>query len=98
MKRWKAEVTPILGQLDTLVFAQNGDISTGTAGYEGEKFQFLLQSGFRRFLGFCTSGKPWANPAEDYMRMGRLMVSGDNIRKHADWFEGIFDCKDLLDR
>lgn len=98
VKRWKAEVTPILGQLDTLVFAQNGDISTGTAGYEGEKFQFLLQSGFRRFLGFCTSGKPWANPAEDYMRMGRLMVSGDNIRKHADWFEGIFDCKDLLDR
>lgn len=95
---WKAEVSPLLGHLDTLVFAQNSDIATGAGNYSGEKFQFLLQAGFQNFLGFCTSGTPWANLTEDYMRMGRLMVSGNNIRNHADWFEGIFDCTDLLNR
>lgn len=98
MNRWKADVTPILGQLDTFVFAQNSDIATSTGSYSGEKFQLLLQSGFHRFLGFSTGGTPWATLTEDYMRMGRLMVSGDNIRNNASWFEGIFNCTDLLDR
>ena len=95
---WNAEVTPILGQLDTLVFAQNSDISTGTGNNNGDKFQALQHAGFQQFLGFSTEGHPWANLADTYMRMGRLMVSGDNIRNHADWFDGIFDCTDLLNR
>lgn len=98
MNNWRSEVTPILGQIDTLVFAQNNDIATGNGSYTGEKFSYLMQAGFRNYLGFCTSGKPWATLKEDYMRMGRLMVSGDNIRNHPDWFAGIFDCTDLLDR
>jgi len=98
MNNWRAEVTPILGQVDTLVFAQNGDITTDTGSYSGEKFQHLRQAGFQRFLGFCTTGKPWATIKNDYARMGRLMVSGDNIRNHPDWFAGIFDCNGLIDR
>ncbi len=98
MNNWRAEVTPILGQIDTFVFAQNNDIASGTDSYTGEKFTYLKQFGFQNFLGFCTDGKPWATLKADYMRMGRLMVSGDNIRNHPDWFAGIFDCTDLLDR
>lgn len=98
MNNWRAEVVPIIGQLDTLVFAQNNDIATGTDSYTGEKAWLLQQQGFRRFLGFCTAGTPWATLQEDYMRMGRLPVGGDNIRNHPDWFAGIFDCTNLLDR
>ncbi len=95
---WQAEVTPILGQLDTFVFAQNSDIAAEKSSYSGEKYQLLSQAGFQRFLGFSTGGSPWATLTEDYMRMGRLMVSGDNIRNNASWFEGIFDCTNLLNR
>lgn len=98
MNNWRAEVEPILGQLDTLVFAQNNDIAPNTDSYTGEKAWFLQQQGFRRYLGFCTTGTTWATLKEDYMRMGRLLVGGDNIRNHANWFEGIFDCENLLDR
>ena len=98
MNNWQSEVVPILGKLDTLVFAQNNDIAPNTDGYTGEKFWLLQQQGFRCFLGFCTTGTPWASLQADYMRMGRLLVGGDNIRNHADWFEGIFDCTNLLNR
>lgn len=97
LSSWEAEVTPILGQLDTFVFAQNSDISTEST-YSGQKFQALQEAGFRRYLGFSTNGAPWATLQEDYMRMGRIMVGGENIRNHPDWFEGIFDCTDLLNR
>lgn len=98
LNSWRAEVTPILGQLDIMVFAQNGDIDTATGSYTGEKFQLLQQAGFRYYLGFCTTGQKWATIKTDYVRMGRLMVSGQNIREHADWFDGIFSCTDLLER
>ena len=97
LSSWEAEVTPILGQLDTFVFAQNSDISTEST-YSGQKFQALQEAGFRRYLGFSTNGAPWATLQEDYMRMGRIMVGGENVRNHPDWFEGIFDCTDLLNR
>lgn len=97
LNSWKTEVTPLLGQIDTFVFAQNSDISTGDT-YSGQKFQALQEAGFRRYLGFCTSGTPWAMLSEDHMRMGRLLVGGENIRNHPEWFEDIFDCTELLNR
>ena len=98
MNNWRSEVTPILGQIDTLVFAQNNDIAPNTETYTGEKVWLLQQQGFRRFLGFCTTGTSWATLQADHMRMGRLLVSGDNIRNNAAWFAGIFDCTNLLNR
>lgn len=97
LNSWATEVSPILGQLDTFVFAQNSDISTEST-YSGQKFQALQEAGFRRYLGFATDGTTWATLGEDYMRMGRLMVGGENIRNHPDWFSGIFDCTNLLER
>ena len=95
---WQTEVVPILGQIDTLVFAQNNDIVPAADLYTGEKAWFLQQQGFRRFLGFCTDGATWATLREDYMRMGRLLVTGNNIRNNGAWFEDLFDCRNLLNR
>ena len=97
LNSWKTEVSPILGQLDTFVFAQNSDIAVDNT-YSGQKFQALQEAGFRRYLGFTTNGAPWAALSENYFGMGRLLVGGENIRNHPDWFEGIFDCTELLNR
>ncbi len=97
LNSWKTEVSPILGQLDTFVFAQNSDIAVDNT-YSGQKFQTLQEAGFRRYLGFTTNGASWATLSEDYIGMGRLLVGGENIRNHPEWFEGIFDCTELLNR
>lgn len=91
---WTKEATPILGDIDVLVFAQNSDISAQGA-YSGEKYNLLKDNGFRYFLGFCDNGKPWALVNDNYIRQGRLLVGGANIAQHTDWFNGMFDASVL---
>ena len=96
MNQWMDEVTPILGNFDIMVFAQNSDINSGVL-YSGEKFEYLKNLGFQYFLGFCSEGDPFTFIGEDYVRQGRLLVTGANIRNNSAWFNGIFDTADLLD-
>ncbi len=93
---WTDEVTPILGNVDILAYAQLTDI-TDAAAYEGEKYQTLYDTGFRYFLGFCNDGKPWATVADNYVRQGRILVTGSNLAYHADWFTNLFDAPSVLD-
>lgn len=94
--QWVTEALPILGQVDTMVFAQNSDI-TNTEVYSGDKFSTLQSAGFRYYLGFCTDGQTWAIVNNAYIRQGRILVSGSNMAYHADWFEPLFDTSDVLD-
>lgn len=96
MNQWIEEVVPILGELDIMVFAQNSDINTGVL-YSGDKFEYLKSLGYKYFIGFCEEGDPFTFVAEDYVRQGRLLVTGNNITNNAKWFTGIFDTEGLLD-
>lgn len=97
MDRWNQEVLPILGSVDTFVFAKNSDISNSGTMYSGDKFQALMNLGFRYYLGFCETGTPWQVLTDGYMRQGRLMVTGANIANNPQWFNGIFDAATILD-
>lgn len=97
LNKWNAEVSPILGNVNMLVFARNSDISTISAAYGGEKFSVLQNAGFTQYIGFCTDGKTWFTAANDHIRQGRILVSGANLMHHADWFSGIFDAASVLD-
>ena len=96
INKWNEEVEPILGDLQIMVFAQNSDIKTSIL-YSGNKFEYLKAQGFNYFLGFCSEGDPFTFIAEDYVRQGRLMVTGSNLKNNAKWFKTIFDTQDLLD-
>lgn len=96
MNQWANEVFPIIGNVDIMVFAQESDISDGVL-YSGEKFDYLKSLGFNYYLGFCNNGDPFTFFAENYVRQGRLLVSGYNIIENSNWFSGIFDTEDLLD-
>jgi hypothetical protein len=96
MSRWNDEVVPILGQLDIMVFAQNSDINNGIL-YSGEKYDYLKSLGFNYFLGFCTNGDSFTFVADEYVRQGRVLVTGEHLIHKPDWFNGIFDTNDLLD-
>ena len=97
LKRWTDEVTPILGNVDTFVFARNSDIAESGAAYSGDKYELLKAQGFTYYLGFCTEGTPWFTATADYVRQGRILVSGSNMAHHAEWFDGLFDPFSILD-
>ncbi len=96
LQDWANEAVPIIGELDILVYAQQSDI-TSDQFYSGEKYELLRNAGFRYFLGFCNGGAPWATITNDYVRQGRLMVTGSNLAYHADWFASLFDAASVLD-
>lgn len=94
---WIAEVMPILGNVDIFAFAQVSDLTDKATAYTGDAYNTLYNTGFRYFLGFCDDGKPWATVTDDYVRIGRILVTGSNMAYHADWFSGMFDASSLLD-
>ena len=96
LQRWMDEVVPIIGQTNTIVYAQNSDITTDIF-YSGEKYEMLKDNGFQYFVGFCDDGSSWANVAAEYVRQGRILVSGTSLAYHADWFSGMFDASSVLD-
>ena len=96
LQAWTDSVAPILGQTDVLTYAQGGDIADkGT--YSGDKFNALQDYGFRYYLGFCTDGQPWTVIGENYVRQGRILVTGSNLAYHSDWFANLFDAASILD-
>ena len=95
--KWLQDVTPIIGQTDILVYAKLSDILSSSTEYSGEVFEFLKQAGYRNFIGFTHNGSCWVTIKDDYMRMGRILITGDNLINNADWFDEIFDPMSILD-
>ena len=93
---WTDEVVPILGDVDVFTFAQLTDITTDPV-YSGEKYELLNNSGFRYYLGFCEDGKPWVSITDNYVRQGRIMVTGSNLAHQSAWFTNLFDPSSVLD-
>lgn len=98
LKSWKAEVEPILGPVDTLVFAMDSDIAEPGIGYSGSKFETLTASGFSYFVGFCDSSEPWMNLYGSYVRQGRLTVFGSRLISDPGLYEDIFDAVSAKDQ
>ena len=96
LENYRNEMVPILGELDTLVYAQNSDIAPQGA-YSGEKYDMLKAAGFTQFIGFAENGNPWADLQADYVRQGRIMVTGTNVAYNAQWFAAMFDGENVLD-
>ena len=93
---WLSQVASIIGQTDILVYAQKSDISNELT-YSGEKFDILQQAGFRYYLGFTDNGAPWATVDSNYIRQGRVMVTGYNLSANPDWFAELFQPAEVLE-
>ncbi len=92
MTNWKNQVTPILGEVDVLVFArENGGIND----YTGAVFTALSDTGFQYFVD--DGEKPSVTINTSYVRQTRLMVTGMNMQWHQTWFTQYFDCNAVLD-
>ncbi len=97
LKNWQEEAESIVGKLDIMVYAQQSDISTDEV-YSGEKYETLKNAGFNYFLGFCENGVSKVSIANDYVRQGRILVSGSSMAYHSEWFSNLFDASMVLDK
>ena len=91
--KWTAEVLPILGSCDTLVFAKSSDIST-SGDYTGSKFNVLEQAGFHYFISNAST--PSCKVASNYVRQLRLMVTGTQMAHASATYSKYFDAQSVL--
>ncbi len=90
---WKVEIMPVVGTLDTLVYAKNSDISS-TGAYTGGKYNVLYEAGFRYFISNGTS--PSADVTNSYVRQKRIMVTGTYMAHTPTLYNYYFDSKAVL--
>ena len=90
---WKVEIMPVVGTLDTLVYAKNSDISS-TGTYSGGKYNVLKEAGFRYFISNGTS--PSADITSEYVRQKRIMVTGTYMAHTPTLYNYYFDAKAVL--
>ncbi len=91
LQNWTQQITPVIGEVDTFVFARATDISD----YSGNAFNVMYTTGFRYFVANGT--QPWAETTSTYVRQKRLMVTGNSMAYNPSWFNGLFDCAAILD-
>ncbi len=95
MDKWKDEVEPIIGKTDMMVFALESDITKNTP-YSGDKFNTLMNAGFRYYFGFCKNGQKWSETESNYFRQARILVTGSNLKYNAVWFKDVLNPVEIL--
>ena len=93
LQSWTQQITPVVGEVDTIVFARISNISDYGTG--STTLNLLKTTGFRYFVS--NGSQPWAEVNTTYVRQNRLMVTGQNMAHYRDQFNGIFDCAAVLD-
>ena len=90
---WKVEIMPVVGTLDTIVYAKNSDISA-TGAYTGGKYNVLYDAGFRYFIS--NGSAPSADVTSSYVRQKRIMVTGQYMAHTATMYNQYFDAKTVM--
>lgn len=91
IQNWTNQITPVIGEVDTMVFARASDIEA----YSGTTFNVLYNSGIRFFLNSGSSPRVDVNTT--FVRQTRLMVTGESMAWYSSQFSNYFDCNVVLD-
>ena len=94
---WQKEVTPLLGNVDILVYPDGSDIG-GTDPYSGETYDLLAGYGFRYFMGQDNAAKSWGQITDQYARSTRRWVTGSAMAHSPEQFSDLFDAAAVLDK
>ncbi|RZU62048.1 polysaccharide deacetylase family protein [Zhihengliuella halotolerans] len=99
-ERWDAEVRPIIGDTDLLIYPFGADIS-GVPAYSGAKYRYLKSLGFDYFFGVDATRTHWVQQTDDYLRQARINVDGLTLRAELegkrDVLGAFFDVEDVYD-
>lgn len=89
---WETAVTPLLGETEILAYARSGDVNDGKEAYgSNKKYEKLYGAGFKYYMGICYNSNPWMSITDNTIRMGRIMVTGSNLKEKASLYANLFD-------
>lgn len=89
---WEAAVAPLLGETEILAYARSGDINDGKEAYgSSKKYEKLYGAGYKYYMGTCYNSNPWMSITDNTIRMGRIMVTGGNLKDSASLYANLFD-------
>ncbi len=75
-EKWEATVKPIVGEVDTIIFAHGNDIGSWE-GYEGnDKYAYFNSVGYHFYCNVDGSVPYWVQITDGYVRQGRIDVDG----------------------
>lgn len=92
--KWTTHIVPVIGAVDTIVYAKTSDISS-TGAYSDSKYNVLYDAGFRYFIS--NGNKPACTVTANYVRQLRVMVTGTGMAHTASMYAEYFDSKAVLD-
>lgn len=100
-QKWRENVEPIVGPVDTIIFAHGQDLGEWGDYDEGNaKYRYLREQGYSVFCNVDSNlYRTWFG--KDYMRQGRRDLDGLRIYLNAigeqDNVSDLFDAKEVLD-
>ncbi len=100
-EKWRANVEPLVGPTDTIIFAHGQDLgSWGDYDESDAKYQYLRSQGYTVFCNVDSNlYRTWFG--KDYLRQGRRNLDGYRIYKNAtgeqDNVSDLFDAKAIID-
>lgn len=92
---WEVAAAPLLGETEILAYARGGDINDGKGAYSGKKYEYTYSYGYKYYLGTCYNSTPWMNITDNTIRMGRIMVTGGNLKDSPKMFSNLFDASQV---
>ena len=94
---WKEEVTPLLGEVDILVYPNGSDILGKEAKYSGNVYDYLRSQGFCYFIGQESTSRAWGQITETYMRQTRRPMAPNIMYYSYTYFDDVFNGQAVLD-
>lgn len=95
LELWNAQVKPLLGDVDILVYPYD-DIGN-TNLYTGNKYEVLKDFGFSYFVSKDSSTASWGQVTDSYARMMRREVGGSLMAYSPNWFDDLFSAEKVRD-
>lgn len=75
-EKWVSTVEPIVGKVDTIIFAHGNDIGSWE-GYDGnEQYDYYNSAGYHFYCNVDGSVPYWVQITDRYVRQGRIDVDG----------------------
>lgn len=92
LEKWSNDITPVIGDVDILVYALGSDISD----YNGSKYNVMANAGFKYFISNTTNGIPTTEVNVDFVRQYRIMVTGSLMVNSPDSLASFFTVSHVL--
>lgn len=98
---WETKVEALIGETIILVYAQSNDIDDGKEPYTDstkkvkERYEKLQAAGFRFYLGVSYNGSSWMSVTKSSIRIGRVMVIGNNMKEKPTMYGSFFDAASI---